>query len=202
MKEINGKYTKVISCHLGGSASICAIKDGKSMANSFGFSLQAGLPHSNRAGDIDVYALFYKMQLGESLEDIRYELEHKSGMLGLSGVSGDMRDIEDAALQGNKQAALAIDVFCYAVISYIGSYHVILGGLDDLVYTAWIGEKSPIVRKNVCERLGALGITINDKANTEGKGERLISGADSKVKVWVIPTNEELQVARQIFSYV
>jgi acetate kinase len=202
MREITGKDTKIISCHLGGSSSICAIKDGKSIAVSSGLSPQTGLPHSDRVGDLDVYALIYELSLGKTMEEIRRELFNDSGLYGLSGVSTDMRDIEEAASAGNERARLTIDFLCYEILRYIGSFYIALEGADNLVFTAGIGEKSVIIREQVCKKLEFLGVRIDDEINRTGSGERKISSADSKLTVWVVPTNEEIQVGRQIFAYL
>ncbi|MDR2020313.1 MAG: acetate/propionate family kinase [Treponema sp.] len=209
---------RIISCHLGGSCSICAILDGKSVDNSFGFSLQAGTPHANRAGDLDPYIVLYLLHEGMSMEELLEGLEKKGGMMGISGISGDMRDLEEAARGGHKRAKLALDIFVNAVQRYIGQYYVELGGLDALVFTGGIGENSPLLRRRICESVQSLGIELDDEANdmdvndmdatgmdaagmdAAGRGDRLISSAASKAAVWVIPANEELGVARESFK--
>jgi acetate kinase len=193
---------RVISCHLGGSCSICAILDGKSVDNSFGFSLQAGVPHGNRTGDLDPYIVPYLLHRGMPMEEILAGLEKRGGMLGLSGLSGDMRDIERAALEGNSRARLALDVFVCAVQRYIGQYYVELGGLDQLVFTGGIGEKSPLIRERVCGSVQSLGIVLDREANEMGEGDREISAPGSKAEIWVLEANEELGVARQTYGAV
>jgi acetate kinase len=196
---------RIISCHLGGSCSICAILDGKSVDNSFGFSLQAGIPHNNRTGDLDPYIVLYLLHLGMSMEELLAGLEKNGGLLGLSGISNDARDLETAAaaeaVSGiTGRAALALDVFVNAVQRYIGQYYVELGGLDALVFTAGIGENSPLLRGRICESVQSLGIKLDGQANETGRGDRLISAPDSGAEVWVIAANEELGVARETYK--
>jgi acetate kinase len=193
-----GEPGRIISCHLGGSCSVCAILDGKSVDNSFGFSLQAGVPHANRVGDLDPYIALYLLHMGMTMEELLEGLEKNGGMRGISGISGDMRDLEEAAA-GSPRAALALDIFTNAVQRYIGQYFVELGGLDRLVFTGGIGENSPLLRSRICESVGSLGIALDAEANA-GKGDRLISSAESKVEVWVIAANEELGVARETYA--
>ncbi|MCR4677029.1 MAG: acetate/propionate family kinase [Sphaerochaetaceae bacterium] len=186
---------KAISCHLGGSGSICAIENGKSVDTSFGMSLETGLVHANRVGSMDATMVWYLEQEGLTREQIKDGLQVNGGLKGLSGVSGDLRYVEEAAAKGNKRAALAIDVYVTGIVRYIGSYYMELGGLDYLVFTAGIGEHSPLVRKAVCEKLAHIGLVLDDKANLENR--RIISSPSSSVKVLVIPTDEELVVARE-----
>lgn len=204
IKEMAGKEEfKLISCHLGGSSSITAVKDGKSMENSFGFSLQSGLSHANRAGDIDAYIPVYLMkEEGYTLDQVLDELTKNGGLYGISGVSNDLRDIEEAANQGNERAKLAIDVFCYEIKKYIGSYYAILGGLDYLVFTGGIGENSVTVRRKVCAGLEHMGIKLNDALNKEGPKERIISAPEAKVKVVIAPTNEEIGICRDMYDFL
>ncbi|MDX9872376.1 MAG: acetate/propionate family kinase [Clostridia bacterium] len=203
VREISGKEEfKLISCHLGGSSSITAVKDGESLENSFGFSLQSGLSHANRAGDIDPYILVYLMkEEGYTLDQVLDDLTKRGGMYGISGVSNDLRDIQKSAEEGNARAKLAIDVFCYEIRKFIGSYYAILGGLDYLVFTGGIGENSVMVREKVCTSLAHLGIKIDLALNREGPKERFICAQDSPVKVLVAPTNEEIGIARDMFAF-
>ena len=188
---------RIISCHLGGSSSLCAIRAGRSVAVSMGFSPQSGLPQSNRVGQFDPFALPVLMKAtGKSLEELLDILAHQSGLLGLSGVSGDMRDIEEAAAQGNARARLAVDVFAAAVRHYLGAYLVELGGADVIVFTGGIGENRPGFRARVLSGLEELGIVLDPQANQQASGEACISSAESRVQVWVVPTNEEIIVAR------
>jgi acetate kinase len=198
--EPSGKMPdlRIISCHLGGSSSVCAIRNGRSVANSFGMSAQTGLPHNNRVGDFDPFALPVVMKLtGKSLEEVLKMLASQSGLLGLSGLSSDLRDLEAAAASGNARAKLAINVLASAVRHYIGAYLVELGGADAIVFTGGIGENRVEFRAAVLRNLEELGIVLDPAANRQAKGEARISASESRVQVWVMPTNEELIVARQ-----
>ena len=189
---------RVISCHLGGSNSLCAIRGNKSLANSLGMSPQTGLPHNNRVGDFDPFALPVLMRAtGKSLEQLLQELSNQGGLLGVSGLSGDVRDLEEAAAQGNARAQLALDVFTESIRHYLGAYLTILGGADVIVFTAGIGENSQLVRAKVCENMQWAGIELDPHLNQTAKGEMRISSSKSAVDVWVVPTNEEIVVARQ-----
>jgi acetate kinase len=197
--EILGRSDlRIISCHLGGSSSVCAIRNGQSVANSFGMSAQTGLPHNNRVGDFDPFALPVVMKLtGKSLEEVLKMLASQSGLLGLSGLSSDLRDLDAAAASGNARAKLAVDVLVSAVRHYIGAYLVELGGTDAIVLTGGIGENRVEFRAAVLRNLEELGIVLDPAANRQAKGEARISAPQSRVQLWVMPTNEELIVARQ-----
>jgi acetate kinase len=161
-------------------------------------SPQTGLPHNNRVGDFDPFALPCIMQrTGKSLEEVLTDLADQSGLLGISGVSGDVRDLEEAAAAGNARAQLALDVFTSEIRRYLGAMLVELGGLDVLVFTGGIGENGVNVRRAVCAHLDELGIVLDDQANQSAKGETKIHATKSRVQIWVVPTNEELIVARQ-----
>jgi len=189
---------KVISCHLGGSSSVCAIKNGKSVATSLGMTPQTGLPHNNRVGDFDVFALPAIMkETGLSLAEVLDTLANRSGLEGVSGAGRDLRDIEAAAEAGNAQAALALDVFINATRHYLGAYLVELGGADAIVFTGGIGENSVRIRSGVCRDLDWFGIALDPATNAAGPAERKVSKPDSRVQVWTVPTNEEIVVARQ-----
>jgi len=189
---------RIISCHLGGSSSLCAIRDGKSVATSMGFSPQTGLPQNNRCGDFDPFALPLVMQqTGKSLTEVLEVLASQSGLLGLGGVGGDLRDIIAAAESGNDRARLALDVFAANVRHYLGAFLVELGGADAIVFTGGIGEHRAGFRAAVCENLEELGIVLDPRANETAQGEATIHAAASRVQIWVVPTNEELIVARQ-----
>jgi acetate kinase len=189
---------RVISCHLGGSSSLCAIRNGKSVATTMGMSPQSGLPNNNRAGDFDPFALPVIMQAtGKSLDEVLDDLAERSGLLGLSGVSGDVRDLEQAAAAGNARAKLALDVFITSVRHYLGAYLVELGGADVIVFTGGIGENSQTVRAEVCRDLNFIGVVLDPATNATANGEARVSSAESRVQVWIMPTNEELIVARQ-----
>ncbi|MDA0832881.1 MAG: acetate/propionate family kinase [Planctomycetota bacterium] len=189
---------RVISCHLGGSNSLSALKGGVSLANTLGMSPQSGLPHNNRVGDFDPFALPILMkESGKSLTELLDDLSNKSGLLGLSGLSSDVRDLEEAASKGNQRADLALKVFTQEIRRYLGGYLTILAGADAIVFTGGIGENSQRVRAAVCENLDWAGIQLDEQKNRSAKGECELSHTDSQTKIWVIPTNEELVVARQ-----
>ena len=199
MRELAPRAGRVISCHLGGSSSLCAIRDGKSIDTSFGLSLQSGILHSNRCGDIDVFMLPYlREKLGISYEELFRELASNAGLKGISGMEGDLKEIEKEAEKGNPRAELAVKKFVYDVLRYIGGYVVALGGLDALVFTGGIGENSVRVRRDVCRRLAFLGLVLDEETNAEAKGETRVTEDSSKVAAWVIPANEELVVAREV----
>ncbi len=189
---------RIISCHLGGSNSLCAIRAGRSMANSMGMSPQSGLPHNNRTGDFDAFALGLIVEkTGRSLPEVLDTLAEQGGLAGLSGTSGDMRDIEAAAAAGSADAQLALDVFTNAIRHYIGAYLVELGGADVIVFTGGIGENGVALRAAVCRNLGELGIELDEAKNLAAHGEAAIHSTASRTQIWVIPTNEEIVVARQ-----
>lgn len=188
---------KVITCHVGSGASIAAILDGRSINTSMGFTPLAGLVMGTRTGDLDPQILpFIQEKEGLDAEAIKDLMNKKSGLLGLSGVSSDCRDIELAADQGNQRAQLALAVFTHQIVHYIGAYAADLNGLDTLVFTAGVGEHSARIRKAVCESLTYLGVTLDQKANEANAQE--ISSKDSRVKVLVIPTDEEIIIARDV----
>src|SRR5687767_9293105 len=197
MKEISPDARRVISCHLGGSCSICAIENGKSVANSFGMTAQSGIPHNNRVGDFDAFAIQKLLKSGLSLEEIFRRLSKEGGMLGLSGISPDMRDVEKAAGEGNARARLAIEAFVESVRHFVGSYLVVLGGCDVLAFTGGIGENGVGIRKAICRDLGWAGIELDRNKNSVSGAEERISRVESRAEIWVVPTNEELIVARQ-----
>ena len=199
--EILGrKDLRIISCHLGGSSSICAIRDGKSVASSFGGSPQGGLPQNNRVGDFDPYLLPHLMkQTGKTCEEILAIMSKQGGLLGLSGgVGNDVRDISAAAEAGNPLARRALDVYVFDIRRYLGGYLVELGGADVIVFTGGIGENRAEIRAGVCRNLSELGIVLDPEKNAACRAvEACISAPESRVKVYVIPTNEEIVVARQ-----
>jgi acetate kinase len=189
---------RVVSCHLGGSSSLCAIDNGKSIANSLGMSPQSGIPHNNRVGDFDPFALPVLMRAtGKSLEELLDDLACRSGLLGLSGRSGDVRDLEEAAAAGDERCDMAIKAFTAAIRHYLGGYMALLGGANVIVFTGGIGENSRRIREDVCRDMSWAGLKLDPEANTNASGEARISTDDSKVEVWVVPTNEEIVVARQ-----
>ncbi len=194
-----GRDYKAISCHLGGSCSVCAIENGRSVDVSFGMSLESGLIHANRVGDMDTSMSYFLRGEGMSDEEILQGLQKKGGLLGISGVSNDLRYVIEAAQNGNERARLAVDVFVTGIVHYIGAFAMDLGRLDYLVFTAGIGEHSAYIRRRVCEKLGLLGVKLDGEKNERGETE--ISASDSAVRVLVIPTDEELGIARRTFEY-
>ena len=194
-----GRDYKAISCHLGGSCSVCAIENGRSVDTSFGMSLESGLIHANRVGDMDTSMSYFLRSEGMSDEEILQGLQKKGGLLGISGVSNDLRYVIEAAQNGNERAKLALDVFVTGIVHYIGAFAMDLGRLDYLVFTAGIGEHSALLRERVCEKLGLLDVKLDEEKNAQN--EKVISAADSAVRVLVIPTNEELGIARRTYEY-
>lgn len=195
---LGGNDLRIISCHVGGSGSICAIRNGQSMATSMGMSPQTGLPQNNRVGDFDPFALPLIMQYtGKSLTEVLTFLATQSGMLGVSGLSGDARVLEEKACAGNARARLAMDMLASSVRHYLGAYLVELGGAEAIVFTGGVGENRAEFRADVCAHLEELGIVLDPAANKAARGETRISAASSRVQIWIIPTNEELIVARQ-----
>lgn len=186
-----------ISCHLGGSSSIAAIRNGVAIDTSFGMSPQCGLPQSNRTGDLDVFAALYIMEReGYSPTQMAEILGCQSGLAGMSGTSGDLRDLTDAASAGNTRAQLAIDTYVYQIRKYIGSFLVALGGLDILTFSGGIGENSPELRAQICANLEDFGITIDGPRNDAARSEAWISEYRSRVRVQIVPADEERIVAR------
>ncbi len=191
---------KLITCHLGNGSSISAINNGKVIDTSMGFTPLAGLVMGTRCGDIDPAALVYIMDKEKNItaEEMNNLLNKRSGLLGISGLSGDMRTIVKAIQAGNKKAKLAFDMLCYSIKKYISAYYGILNGADGIVFTAGIGENVPSVRERACEHLQNLGIELDiEKNNAPIHEERFISADNSKVKIMIIPTNEELMIARE-----
>ncbi|QDV41815.1 Acetate kinase [Stieleria neptunia] len=203
--EILGRQdARVISCHLGGSSSITAIENRQSVQTTMGMTPQTGLPQNNRVGDFDPFALPLILQrTGLSLDEALQELASKGGLLGLSNRSGDIRDVEQAASEGDSQSQLALDVFIEEIRRHLGGMLVALGGADAIVFTGGIGENDTLVRGRVCAGLEQLGIVVDPAANeglrdrTNDLGEASFHAGDSKTQLWVIPTNEEVIVARQ-----
>ena len=199
MSELLGRSDiKLISCHLGGSSSLSAIKNGESIGCTLGMSPQSGLPQCNRVGDFDVFALPVIMrETGKSLDEVLSILANESGLAGLSGAGRDLRDIEAAAAAGDPKAELAIDVFVAAVRHYLGAFLLELDGADAIVFTGGIGENSARIRSGVCHDLRWFGIALDPVKNAAGPAERSVAAAGSRVQVWTVPTNEEIVVARQ-----
>src|SRR5690348_9969542 len=201
---ITGAPLRVISCHLGGSSSVTGILNGAAIGTSMGMSPQSGLPQNNRVGDLDAEAIPYAVKtFGISIEEAQRQLSKESGLKGLSGVSNDIREVQDAAAKGNAAAKLAIDVFVASARHWIGSYFFELNGADALVFTAGIGENRAEIREAICANLDQLGIVIDTAKNNSTKAqEAVVSAANSRVKVLVIPTNEELVVAREVKRFL
>ena len=194
---VGKKEFKMVNCHLGNGSSLSAIKDGKCMDTSMGLSPLAGVPMGTRSGDIDACVVqFICNKYNMSVDDCLTMLNKKSGMLALSGVSSDFRDLSEGVDNGNENCQLALDKFCYEVAKYVGAYAAALNGIDVLTFTAGVGENDHVVRASVCEYLGFMGVKLDPEKNKVRGKEMLISTPDSKVQVWVVPTNEELMIAQ------
>lgn len=202
--EIMGKKgTRVINCHLGNGSSVSASIDGKCVDTSMGLTPLEGLPMGTRSGNLDPAILQFIMnKYGYTADEMLNVLNKKSGVLGISGVGSDFRDLEKAAKEGNERAQLALDKFAYEVRKYIGSYAAAMGGVDIITFTAGLGENGPDMRESICEGLGFLGVRVDHEKNQVRGKETDISAADSTVKVYVIPTNEELMIARDTLALV
>ena len=191
---------KIITCHLGNGSSITAVDGGKSVDTSMGFTPLAGVPMGTRSGDIDCAAAEYLAKKnGWDISQALTYLNKKCGMAGVSGVSSDFRDLTAARDNGNARAKLALDMFAYACKKYVGAYAAAMNGVDCIVFTAGVGENTPCVREAICENMQYLGLEIDKEKNLEKNNGAIrdISGANSKVKVLIIPTNEELVIARE-----
>ena len=200
---VDPENSKVIVCHLGNGASVSAVKNGKSVDTSMGLTPLEGLVMGTRSGDIDPAIIEYLAHaMDKSLEEVMKILNKESGVYGLSGVSSDFRDLEKAADEGNKKAQLAQDVFGYRVAKYIGAYTAAMNGVDAIAFTAGLGENNGIMREYVCSFLGYLGVEIDKEKNSVRGEETIVSTPNSKVKVLVVPTNEELAIARETMELV
>ena len=200
MRQLCPEAKRVISCHLGGSSSICAISDGKSVATTMGATPQSGLFNNNRVGDFEVFCLPMLMEHYDgSLENVLKVLSKESGLLGLSGVSNDLRQVLQAMDAGNAQAKLAVETLVDNIVGYIGMYTAYLGGLEALVFTGGIGLHSDRIRKLVCSRLGYLNLELDEEKNAAANTEQ-ISSARSSVAVYRIKTDEEIVVARNVYT--
>lgn len=199
IKLLGKKESKIIVCHLGNGSSISAVKDGKCLDTSMGFTPLEGLVMGTRSGDIDPAASeFIRAKLNLTPEDLVQYLNKKCGMLGVSELSSDMRDLEKGINEGNEKAKLAVEVAAYRIKKYIGSYAAVLNGVDTIVFTGGIGEHSDLMRRLVMEDMEYLGVDFDFEANKQhGDGVRVLSKPDSKVKVFILPTNEELSIARE-----
>ncbi len=204
--ELLGKQPeqlKTIVCHLGNGASICAVKYGQSVDTSMGLTPLDGLVMGTRSGTIDPAVVeFLAQKEQKTISEVLDILNKKSGVFGVSGVSSDFRDLEQAIREGNERAAIAMEVFCYRVAQYVGSYTAVMNGVDAIAFTAGVGENNSTVRKKVCEYLGYLGVVLDDTKNQIRGEDTIISASDSKVAVLVVPTNEELAIARETVALV
>ncbi len=197
------KDLKIITCHIGNGASVAAIKDGKVIDTSMGLTPLAGVMMGSRSGDIDPSAVTYIMdKLHLQPQEMADFLNKKSGVLGITGISSDMRDIEEAAKNGNERAQLALRMYNYRIKKYIGSYAAAMGGVDVIVWTAGVGENQISTRMEACSGLEFLGVKMDAEANNCRGEEKLISAPDSKVQVWVVPTDEEIVIARDTMELV
>ena len=192
------KDLKIVTCHLGQGSSICAVKNGKSIDTSMGLSPLGGIPMVTRSGDMDPSVLTYIMKKDNlTADEMESILNKKSGVSGISGLAPDFRIIEQAANEGNERAQIAMSSFKYAIASYIAKYAVAMNGIDYIIFTGGVGENQILIRKGICEQLTFIGVEIDEDLNNMRGEEKLISKADSKVKVYVIPTNEELMIAKE-----
>lgn len=203
-QSVTGAPLRVVSCHLGGSSSVTGILSGVAIGTSMGFSPQSGLPQNNRVGDLDSGALPYAMRsLGLSLDEAERQLTKESGLLGISGISNDIRDIADAAKSGHPDAKLAIEVLVHSIRHWIGAFMIEMGGIDALVFTAGIGENQTCLRTAVCDGLEGFGLRLDADKNISCRAvEADIATADSPARIFVIPANEELVLAREVFRKI
>jgi acetate kinase len=201
--NVDPDKSRIITCHLGNGSSMAAVVGGKVMDTSMGVTPAEGLMMGTRCGDIDPAILTYLgKKLNATAEDLDDLINKKSGLLGVSGVSGDMRDVENAADKGNKRAQLALAIFCYRIRKYIGAYIAAMGGLDAIVFTGGIGENSTTIRARVCDGMDFFGIELDSDKNDKLKGPADISKDGSKVRILLIPTNEERVIARETVQVV
>lgn len=199
--KILGQKGKFICCHLGGGSSVCAIDNGKSVDTTMGYTPSAGIMMMTRSGDIDPYIPLHIMKTqGKTADEVNQMLNKESGFYGLTEGHSDMRDILEQAEKGDEKCAFAIDAFVYNVVKTIGAYIAVLGGIDALIFTAGIGENSPLIRQKICEKLAYLGIELEYNANNSFPAPIFITKSQSKVKVLVIPANEELMIATETFE--
>ena len=197
-EKLGRRDFRLISCHLGGSGSLAAVRDGRSIDTSMGLSLQCGVMQNNRIGDIDPYIIFYLAEeCGMTLPEIKTMLQTKSGLLGMSGVSNDLRDVENAAEAGNERAQIALRAYTYGIKKYIGSYAAALGGLDAITFGGGIGRNSARIREQALSGLEFLGVELDLQKNWSPKGGDDVSRDGSRVRIFVVDTNEEIVVARK-----
>ncbi len=201
MEILKKEDAKIITCHLGNGGSISAIRNGKCVDTSMGFTPNAGILMGTRSGDIDFTIIPYVMeQTGKSLDEVINDLNKKSGFLGVCGVSSDSRDVEDGMNNNDPRCILTHKMFIKSVVNYIANYYVALGGVDAICFSAGIGENSVVVRKDILESLSSLGIEVDEEANNIRGKESVITSASSKVPCYVIPTDEEVMIARDAYS--
>ena len=203
MNELLHKDAKIISCHIGNGASICAIKDGKSIDTSMGFTPAAGLVMGTRSGDIDVGLIPYVMdKTSSSFDEVMNDLNKNSGMLGLSGLSSDMRDVEEGYLNKDERCINAVNVYVKKIVDYISAYNTELEGAEYIVFTAGVGENSDLIRRLVIKHFNFMGVELDDEKNSTRGVEGVISTPSSTIKVMVIPTNEELMIAKDTYNLI
>ncbi len=203
MNELLGEDKKIISCHIGNGASICAIKDGKSIATSMGFTPIAGVIMGTRCGDIDVGLLPYIMsQTKEKFDEVMNDLNKKSGVLGITGMSSDMRDVEEGYNNKDDRCIVALNMYANRVAEYISMYNTKLEGADAIVFTAGVGENSDLMRSLIIKRLSYMGITLDEEKNSQRGISGEISSENSTIKVYVIPTDEELMIAKDTYNLI
>ena len=192
------KDLKIVTCHLGQGSSICAVDGGKSIDTSMGLTPLGGVPMVTRSGDLDPSVITYLMKKENlSADEMENILNKKSGVQGISGLAPDFREIEAASCEGNERAKIAIQSFTYAIAGFIAKYAVAMDGIDEIVFTGGIGENQINIRKLICEQLEFMGVLVDEDANNIKGEEKLISKPESKVRIWVIPTNEELMIAKE-----
>ena len=202
-KQIGRKDIKSIICHIGSGASISAVKDGKCVDTSMGFTPVTGIMMATRSGDIDPSIITYIMEKeGKNALEVLNDLNNNSGLIGVSGVSPDTRDVEKGISEGNERCKLALEMYVKRIVDYIAKYYVLLGGADVIAFTAGVGENNPNIRKSIIEKLSCLGIKVDEEANSIRGEIRKISSDDSSTLVYVIPTNEELVMARDTLRLV
>ena len=195
-KDIN--HLKIVTCHLGQGSSICAVEGGKSVDTSMGLTPLAGIPMVTRSGDLDPSVVTFLMKKeGWTAEQVEDELNKKSGVQGISGLAPDFREIEAASYENNERAKIAMEKFKYEIASYIAKYAVAMNGIDYIVFTGGVGENQINIRRGICEKLEFMGVKIDIDANNMRGEEKEISIPDSKIKVYVVPTNEELMIAKE-----
>jgi acetate kinase len=202
LSELEPNARRVLSCHLGGSSSICAIVDGRSVDATMGFSPQSGLPQAERVGDLDAFAVAHLVSEGVPVDEAMRALASDGGLLGLSGLSGDLRELGEAEARGNRGAAFALNVFAYEARKAIGALAAAMGGLHAIAFTGGMGENSSTLRARICDGLAFLGVGLDDERNGAATGETMIGSSGTAVTVWVLPTDEERILVRAAFDLI